>query len=188
MILKFYKVTTLPWTLTSNSVYFVQNWDYAETYITNSSWVAKMVWNSSMINELISSSVTTALADYNMIQIVANIWARNTLASWSGKNLLILVTDATWDATVTSWSALYAYNEANTSFVKLSEFESLDSTLDWANIQNKPTSTVSDIDDAVTKKHSHTNKTYLDKIWEDWNWNITYNGSNIDPVWWTSNW
>ncbi len=40
----------------------------------------------------------------------------------------------------------------------------------WANITNKPTSTVSDIDDAVTKSHEHSNKTLLD----------SYNQTNID--------
>lgn len=34
----------------------------------------------------------------------------------------------------------------------------------WDNITGKPTSTIADIDDAVTKKHSHTNKTELDKV------------------------
>jgi len=188
MVLKFYKVTTLPWTLTANSVYFVQNWSYAETYITDSSWVWKMVGNSTMINNLISSAINTALADYNMLQIVADITARNVLASWSTRNLLILVTDATWDATVSSWSALYSYNESNSQFTKLSEYESLDATISWANIQDKPTSSVANIDDAVTKKHSHTNKTQIDKIWEDVNWNMTYNWANIDPVLVTSNW
>lgn len=34
--------------------------------------------------------------------------------------------------------------------------------LEWANINGKPTSVVADIDDAVAKKHSHTNKALLD--------------------------
>lgn len=188
MILKFYKVVTLPWTLTANSVYFVQNGSYAETYITDASWVAKMVWNTSMINTLIATALNTALADYNMIQIVTDITARNTLASWAWRNLLILVTDATWDTSVSSWSALYAYNETGAVFTKLSEYESLEAAISWATLTWKPTSSVSDIDDAVSKKHSHTNKTQLDKIGEDGNWNMTYNGNNIDPVWWTNNW
>jgi hypothetical protein len=34
----------------------------------------------------------------------------------------------------------------------------------WSAIDGKPSSSVSDIDDAVTKKHSHSNKTELDKV------------------------
>ena len=38
--------------------------------------------------------------------------------------------------------------------------------LSWANIVNGPTSSVADIDDAVAKKHEHSNKTLLDKLTE----------------------
>ncbi len=38
--------------------------------------------------------------------------------------------------------------------------------LSWANIVNGPTSAVADIDDAVTKRHEHSNKTLLDKLTE----------------------
>jgi len=46
--------------------------------------------------------------------------------------------------------------------------------LQWEALGNKPTSAVADIDDAVAKRHSHTNLTTLDKIGE--------NGSN-QPTW-----
>lgn len=46
--------------------------------------------------------------------------------------------------------------------------------LQWEALGNKPTSTVADIDDTVTKRHAHTNLTTLDKIGE--------NGSN-QPTW-----
>lgn len=36
--------------------------------------------------------------------------------------------------------------------------------LDWNNIVNKPSSSVSDIDEAVSKRHSHNNKAALDNI------------------------
>lgn len=73
------------------------------------------------------------------------------------------VIDATGDSTVTTGAALYIWD--NIEWKKVSEVESLDVVLDWADIQNKPTSSVTDIDDAVTKKHIHTNKdTVLDKL------------------------
>jgi hypothetical protein len=36
----------------------------------------------------------------------------------------------------------------------------------WANVSNKPTSTITDIDLAVTNTHTHTNKTAIDRITE----------------------
>lgn len=38
------------------------------------------------------------------------------------------------------------------------------SSVDWSSIDNKPSSSTSDIDDAVTKKHEHSNKAQLDLI------------------------
>lgn len=178
---KFHKVTSLPLELQANAFYLVSNGSYAETYITDSSWVAKMVGNSTMINDLIDS----ALADMNTLEIVANITERNSLVLT--KNTMVLVIDATGDSTVTSWSALYAYKESNTSWIKLAEYESMDVTISWANIQWKPSSSVADIDDAVNKKHSHANLTELNKIWEDGNQDFTY---NWNPIWVfnTNNW
>ena len=53
----------------------------------------------------------------------------------------------------------------------------MDVVLQWSNIQGRPSSDVASIDDAVNKRHSHTNKTQLDKISEDANGNLTYGGT-----------
>ncbi len=53
----------------------------------------------------------------------------------------------------------------------------------WANISNKPTSSVANIDSAVSKSHEHSNLIYLNKISQDNNGNLTYNGlPAIAPV------
>lgn len=61
------------------------------------------------------------------------------------------VTDASGDSTVTSGWAIYRYN--GSAWAKIQEQEGLDvvipTTIEWANVQNKPTSSVTDIDDAV---------------------------------------
>jgi hypothetical protein len=50
------------------------------------------------------------------------------------------------------------------TWTKVAEAESMDVVLQWGNIQGKPSSAVADIDDAVSKKHEHANKTVLDAI------------------------
>lgn len=45
----------------------------------------------------------------------------------------------------------------------------MDLILSWNNINGRPTSAVADIDDAVTKRHTHANKALLDKVGEDEN-------------------
>lgn len=49
----------------------------------------------------------------------------------------------------------------------------------WDNIQNRPTSTVLQIDDSVTKTHEHTNKSILDKISQSASGNFMYDGNEI---------
>jgi hypothetical protein len=63
----------------------------------------------------------------------------------------------------------------------------MDVTLQWSNIVGRPTSAVADIDDAVTKRHTHANKVQLDKIGEDVNGDLTYDGNSI-AVFNTNNW
>jgi len=63
----------------------------------------------------------------------------------------------------------------------------MDVVLTWANLQNKPSSAVGDIDDAVTKRHTHSNKTELDKIGES-NGNFTYNGALPKIAWNSTEW
>lgn len=50
--IKFFKVTTLPATLVANALYFVQNGNYAEQYLTDLNGIAKKVGNTQMIQEL----------------------------------------------------------------------------------------------------------------------------------------
>jgi hypothetical protein len=50
--LSFYKVLSLPNVAQPNSIYFVQNGNNAETYITDSAGVLKNVGNTTMIQGL----------------------------------------------------------------------------------------------------------------------------------------
>ena len=105
-----------------------------------------------------------------------------------GKFSYVYVMDATDDATVTSGGALYLYNPSIISapgyavgqeWIKLSEQESMDVVLDWANIQNKPASTIAEIDAAVAARHTHVNKLILDKFDETAEGEVTYNGKEL---------
>lgn len=67
-------------------------------------------------------------------KIVNDIAERDELSVPKGQQVLVL--DATGDSTVTSGSATYIWND---EWIKLSESESMDVVLQWANIINKPT-------------------------------------------------
>lgn len=85
---------------------------------------------------------------------------------------LVMVTDASEDPTVESGWAIYrrltnAIDLTDlASWQKIAEKESLDVVVSWDNLKDKPTSTVSAIDAAVTNSHTHANKAVLDKLSE----------------------
>lgn len=181
--IKFIKATTLPGTLEPDSFYFIENGTYAESYLTNTAGVARSIGNSAMINALASSVVAAA----NNMQVVANITARDALAPTSVT--LALVLDATGDATVAAGAATYVWDTSGAgAWIKIAEYESMDVVVTWASITGKPTSSVADIDDAVAKRHAHANLTQLDKIGEDANGHLTYDGNPVSVHWDTKNW
>lgn len=53
---------------------------------------------------------------------------------------------------------------ANIIWAAIAKLDQSNITIEWSNINGKPSSNVSDIDDAVSKRHSHPNITTLDKL------------------------
>jgi len=183
--LKVFRETALPGTLVPYAIYLIapaSDPTLVEIVVTNADATAnRHVINKTDIQGMIDASMAGAGA--SDLAIVADIAARNALAP-SG-NLYVYVQDATGDATVASGGATYLYNHATTTWIKVSEAESMDVVLQWTNIQGGPASTPANIDDAVTKRHAHSNKTQLDKIDEDGSGNLTYNG-NLPVTGWAS--
>ena len=68
-------------------------------------------------------------------------------------------------------------------FLKSSSSGIVFGEIDWSDIQNKPSSTVSQIDQAVTDSHTHSNKTVLDKFSENVDGEPEYNGQSLVLKW-----
>jgi hypothetical protein len=102
---------------------------------------------------------------------------------------IVMVIDASDDTTVTSGWAIYRKRVGTgidytqlAGWQKIAEAESLDVTVSWDNIQNKPTSTVAEIDQAVADDHTHANKAVLDLITDTGTAQapvLQYNGNTI---------
>jgi hypothetical protein len=168
-------VPTLP--CDPNAVFFVaptSKPNYIEIYVSNNAGTAlKRLLTDADIQALIDASISGLAGE---MPIVADIAARNALSPT--KNTQVLVLDATGDSTVASGAATYLYRVSTTSWIKLSEAESLDLILQWANIQGKPTSSPSAIDTAVGNSHVHnSNLTQLNKIGENADALFTYNNA-----------
>ena len=108
-------------------------------------------------------------------EVVANIDERDALSPI--ETTMVLVADASGDETVTTGGATYVYNPATLTWTKIGKIESMDLVLSWSNITGRPNSSVADIDDAVQKKHSHSNINELNKIGQDVEGNLTYGGN-----------
>lgn len=179
-IFKPYRLTAVPsLPCDPNAVFFVapqSKPNYIEIYVSNSAGTAlKRLLTDTDIQSLIDASISSLGGE---MPVVADIPARNALVSTLTKNTQVLVLDATGDSTVTSGAATYLYRVSTTSWIKLSEAESLDLILQWANIQGKPTSSPTAIDTAVTNSHVHNgNLTQLNKIGENADGLLTYNNS-----------
>lgn len=182
---KIFRETSLPAVLEAYAVYLVapaSKPNYVEMYVSDSTGsTAKRI----LTDTDIQSMITAAMASANQVQVVANIAARNALTpvgSWH-----FYVQDASDDPTVDAGGAGYLWDTTNEVWVKLYEAESLDIQLDWDGLQGKPSSSVADIDDAVAKAHTHTNKSTLDKLGEDGD-GLTFAGAPVTSQWASTEW
>lgn len=185
--LQLFKVTALPQTLQPNALYWVLNGNYVEEYLTSKTGVAKMTGNTQMIKDVAQPLIDAALnaAAASTVIIVDNIAARNALTKKDGMEVMVL--DATGDSTVKAGTATYVYRASNTTWYKISEAESMDVVLRWANIIDGPTSTPTQIDGAVAASHTHGNKAVLDLLDQNAD-GLTFNGSNVSSTLKANDW
>jgi hypothetical protein len=191
----FFKVSGVPANeyLQNNSLYFVYNSEntFVDFYLTGSdaaTYGAHNVSNTAAVNALIDSKLTS----FTNLKIVSNIEARDALTLTSSS--FVLVADATDDSTVKSGAALYVYDAGTGYYTKVTEYESLD-ILDL--FENKAVlDKFSEDDGSVNAEAAGTvlydgrplelaNRTQVDKIGEDTDGNLTYNGSPVNAV---TNW
>lgn len=180
------KVTALPGTLTAHTVYLVAppaRPDFVEMYVTGASpsTVKRMLREQD-----VADMIAAAVDGLSSIEVVANIAARDALVLTA--NTQVLVLDATGDPTVASGAATYVWRAATSTWTKISEAESLDVQIQWSSIIGRPSSSPALIDNAVALRHTHTNKTQLDKIGEDADGNLTYDGDLPVTGWTEVNW
>jgi hypothetical protein len=131
-----HKVTALPSPLEAHAIYLVTSGtDYVEIYVTGAS--ASTVRRH--INEAdVQSLIDAAVGGLGAMDIVDDIAARDALDL--SENAIVLVLDASADATISSGAATYAYRASPDLWVKISEAESMDLELTWASLSGKPSS------------------------------------------------
>lgn len=182
-----HKVTALPGTLQPDSIYFVApaaRPNYVEVYVSNAAGDAsRKIIDQPDIQAMIDAAVA---AGSGGSVIVDDIAARDAISAENAQT--VYVVDASADSTVASGGALYIWRDSTTSWIKMSEAESLDLTLAWAAITGGPSSSPANIDAAVAQRHVHANMTELGKVGEDGEGNFTYDGAQPYGAWATTGW
>lgn len=180
---KIFRETALPSPLQAYAIYLVAppgEADYVEMYVTDATGSkARRIVNDKDIKAMIAESLAAA----GQLAVVEDIAARDRIAEPKGE---VYVVNAAADPSVSKGGARYLYH--NSQWLKIAETESMDLVLTWGGMQGKPASSTADIDDAVTKRHTHANKTQLDKIGEDGSGNLTYGGSAVATAWASTGW
>ena len=174
--MKFEKVTTTPTApYTEGAVYLVAaGKEHFDLYaVTNDK--QKMRRTVSLADVL--AEIKKAISELRALEIVANIAARDALSL--SANAMVLVLDASADSMFKAGGATYVYSHYDKSWTKISEAESLDLALSWANLTGKPTSTAAEIDTAVSNAHGHANLSKLKKIGQAPNGTMQYNGVDL---------
>lgn len=143
----------------------------------------------------ISAMVGGQIASFNNIRVVATYADMAALIA-ENRSMVVMVLDATGDATVDSGGAAYVLQATGTaeapaaSYYKIYEFEALTENfvLNWSSIVGKPTSSAAAIDDAVAKTHTHANKALLDVLDVNGDGDLTLNGVAVGTVLVNADW
>ena len=179
MALTIQRVNALPGTLIAETIYLVKTGNELTLTVTgNTGAVVATTVSKADVNTAISTAIG-ALDMSNSVEFAANIAARNAMTLT--KSGFVYVADATADATVSAGAAMYLYDFTNTTWHKVTEYESLDLVLSWDKITGKPNSSVADIDDAVAKRHSHANMAVLDLLTAT-DGKLQYDGADVGGV------
>ena len=179
MALTISRVNALPETLAAETIYLVKTGTELTLTVTgNTGAVVATTVSKADVNTAITNAIA-ALDMSNTVEFAANITARDALALT--KSTFVYVADATADATVTAGAAMYLYDLTNTTWHKVTEYESLDLVLSWENIAGKPESSVGAIDNAVDQSHIHENMAVLDLLTAP-DGQLLYNGEPVGGV------
>lgn len=179
MALAISRVNALPETLVAETIYLVKTGTELTLTVTgNTGEVVATTVSKADVDTAISTAIDS-LDTSNTVMFVANIAARNEMTPT--KSMFVYVADATADETVSAGAAMYLYDLANTTWHKVTEYESLDLVLSWDNITDKPSRSVAEIDDAVAASHIHENMDVLLQL-SDVDGKLQYNGEDVGGV------
>ena len=179
MALTIQRVNALPGTLAAETIYLVKTGSELTLTVTGAdAAVVATTVSKADVNTAISTAIG-ALDTSNSVEFAPTISERDVMTL--AKSTFVYVADATGDATVSAGAAMYLYDFTNTTWHKVTEYESLDLELSWDNIDGKPVRSVAEIDGAVAASHIHENMDVLLQLSESGG-KLQYNGVDVGSV------
>lgn len=182
-----FKETAVPSSFQPNSVYLVAPTGrpgVLEIYVSDNAGTAvRKALDQAQVQAMIDVAVAAGSGGATIVDTIA---ARNQLTVQNAAT--VFVVDASADPTVDGSWASYIWRASTSSWIKTGEGESLDLVVSWARLTGRPTASPAQIDAAVTDRHTHTNKTQLDKVGEDAQGNLLYGGQPVKTAWGTVAW
>lgn len=176
------KVTALPNTRTPNTIYLVKepSTNLLTVYVTG---LTPDVIARTIDSVDVTSQIDTAVSNLSLVTFAEDV--QEMMAMTPASNSLIYVYDASADPNAGAGPSAYVYNFVNETFMLLPKGAGSGGAVNWASIVGRPSSSVGDIDLAVSMRHSHANKPVLDQFSEI-SGEVAYKGSpisrNIDVV------
>lgn len=145
--LQVFKELALPATLAPSAIYFIAptGSPHLEVVVTDA---AGATYRHTITEADVQALITANIAAMNDMTVVADIAARDAMLPLAIVKL-VLVQNATADPTVTRGAASYVWNPPASTWVKLTEYESLDVVVSWGAITGRPTATPAELDAAV---------------------------------------
>lgn len=179
MALTISRVTALPETLAPETIYLVKTGTELTLTVTGTTGA---VVATTVSKADVNTAISTAIGNLDMsnsVEFASSIEDRDGMTLT--KSTFVYVGDATADETVSAGAAMYLYDLTNTTWHKVTEYESLDLVLSWDNVTGKPESSAESIDNAVGLSHIHENMDVLDLLTVD-DGKLLYNGADVGGV------
>ena len=181
-----------PTTFVANTLYIVRGTrtGFFDLYIVGTD-ATDVRYQQGIDEDRINEIIDSRLASFATSLVYDDIAQRDADMVNMTSDRMVFVRDAQADTTVDTKldangdpvpsAAFYLYKHNTTEYIKLVDWNDIDLVLKWDAIQNRPVSTVTQIDEAVAKMHTHPNPTVLDNLGDSSDM-LTYKGVVLNTV------
>ena len=161
-----------------NCIYFINThdeWHPVSMYVTDKNNRMYTLFDISEMRDEIDRSTYP----FSKTEVIPNLNYRETM-NWEHSTLVLVQNNTDKPDEEEKGQMLYMFYKPYNTWYPLSKGPEAETL--WESISGRPTSSVADIDDAVAKRHEHTNSEVLKNLEEGAEEQLKYKGKNITNV------